>query len=185
MTLIDRYVPNPHYHERHTLRVPAPAAAVLSAAAEFRPENDAFFRRMIALREAPMRLAGAFGVGGGRTIARFGIDDFTLLARNDGEIVFGLIGSFWRSDYGLTRFAEAAEFERWNVPGSAKLALNFATRADGDAASSLSTETRIYCVDGGARRRFAPYWYLIRPVSGLIRRRTLHAIAREAIASRP
>ena len=30
------------------------------------------------------------------------------------------------------------------------------------------------------RRRFAPYWYAIRPVSGLIRQRLLQRIARVA-----
>jgi hypothetical protein len=44
----------------------------------------------------------------------------------------------------------------------------------------LSTETRAIATDDGARRRFALYWSLIRPASGLIRHDILRAIARHA-----
>jgi hypothetical protein len=44
----------------------------------------------------------------------------------------------------------------------------------------LTTETRIWCADGRARRRFALYWALVRPFSGLIRILMLRAVAREA-----
>lgn len=47
----------------------------------------------------------------------------------------------------------------------------------------LSTETRAIANDDDARRRFAPYWALIRPASGLIRQDILRAIARQAEAS--
>ncbi|WP_201742261.1 hypothetical protein [Mangrovicoccus ximenensis] len=45
------------------------------------------------------------------------------------------------------------------------------------------TETRVFCLDRAAERAFAPYWYLIRPVSGLIRRRLLAMAARAAEAA--
>lgn len=48
----------------------------------------------------------------------------------------------------------------------------------------LSTETRIVCADRSAQRHFAPYWYLIRPVSGVIRRRMLRAICEASEAAR-
>ncbi|MFV0409757.1 MAG: hypothetical protein ACK5LJ_08725 [Paracoccus sp. (in: a-proteobacteria)] len=44
----------------------------------------------------------------------------------------------------------------------------------------LSTETRAIANDETARRRFACYWFFIRPASGLIRRDTLRAISRLA-----
>lgn len=47
----------------------------------------------------------------------------------------------------------------------------------------LSTETRAIANDDDARRRFALYWALIRPASGLIRQDILRAIARQAEAS--
>ena len=47
----------------------------------------------------------------------------------------------------------------------------------------LSTETRAIANDDAARRRFAIYWRLIRPASGLIRHDILRAIARQAEAT--
>lgn len=47
----------------------------------------------------------------------------------------------------------------------------------------LSTETRAIANDDAARRRFAIYWRLIRPASGLIQHDILRAIARQAEAT--
>ncbi|WP_182419867.1 hypothetical protein [Bartonella sp. HY038] len=47
---------------------------------------------------------------------------------------------------------------------------------------TLQTKTRVFCPDGESRRRFAPYWYFIRPVSGLIRKRMLKAIKQQSEA---
>ncbi|WP_223920280.1 hypothetical protein [Aeromonas caviae] len=44
----------------------------------------------------------------------------------------------------------------------------------------MTTQTRVFCPDLACRLKFAPYWYLIRPVSGLIRRRILGAIKAES-----
>jgi hypothetical protein len=131
---------------------------------------------MIALRESPLRIARALRRTAEAPPPPFGMDRFTLLARDDAEIVYGLAGRFWRIDYALAPVAGGLAFERWKVPGSARLAMNFAVRADGAGGAILSTETRVAATDAAGRRAFAPYWYLIRPVSGLIRRRTLHAI---------
>jgi hypothetical protein len=49
----------------------------------------------------------------------------------------------------------------------------------------LVTHTRVHCPDEAQRRRFAPYWFAIRPVSGLIRQRLLRRIAQLARATSP
>ncbi len=48
----------PHFSERHILRVQASADAILAAVSACRTDSDPIFRRMIALREWPMRVAG-------------------------------------------------------------------------------------------------------------------------------
>ena len=48
------------------------------------------------------------------------------------------------------------------------------------AGGALTTETRVWLTDASARRGFATYWLLIRPFSGLIRRRWLAAAVRRA-----
>jgi hypothetical protein len=184
MRAIDRYVPKPDFRERHLLPVLAPPARLLAAAAAYRPEDDPFFRRMIGVREWPMRLGRSLLRREGEPPPPFGIDNFTLLERDDTEIVYGLAGRFWAWDYGLLPVDDAAHFRALCEAGSAKLALNFAVEQASDGGAILSTETRIACVDQSARRAFTPYWYLIRPVSGLIRRRILGAI-RDASETTP
>ncbi|MET0529675.1 MAG: hypothetical protein ABW003_15315 [Microvirga sp.] len=176
MALIDRYVPDPQYSEHHSASVQASGDTVLAAAAAYRTENDPFFRRMIALRELPMRVGQILKRQHGEPLPPFGIDNFTLLERSESEVVFGLAGRFWRPNFDLAPLSDGKEFLAMEEPGIAKLALNFAVRAGAAGVTILSTETRVVCVDRAARKRFAPYWYLIRPVSGLIRRRTLNVI---------
>jgi hypothetical protein len=48
--------------------------------------------------------------------------------------------------------------------------------------SLVSTETRILAVDAHAKRWFGRYWLVVRPFSGLIRRRWLRAAAIHAAA---
>jgi hypothetical protein len=44
----------------------------------------------------------------------------------------------------------------------------------------LETETRVFLTDAAARRRFDAYWIVVRPFSGLIRRRWLRAAKHRA-----
>ena len=76
----------------------------------------------------------------------------------------------WGTLIGLMRFGE---------PGYAKMAMDLRALPDGEGAR-LETETRIFLTDSAARRRFAPYWLVVRPFSGLIRRRWLRAAKRRA-----
>jgi hypothetical protein len=109
------------------------------------------------------------------TLERFG---FTRLGEEpDEELVFGIVGKFWRLDGGLRR-TSPAEFASFREPGYAKGAWNI--RIDG---SELSTETRVLCLGEDARRKFLRYWNLIEPFSGAIRRSLLRGIRRAATSS--
>jgi hypothetical protein len=182
LRLIDKYLPRYQFSERHTLSIAASQKAVIEAARAYRPESDSFFRRMIALRELPMRALGRMRQRDGEAVAPFGLHNFTLLEQaEDRELVYGLAGQFWRLNYGQTPVADGPAFLAFNHPGTARLALCFtAQRLDHDR-TRLTTETRVFCQDHEALRRFTPYWYLIRPVSGLIRRRILAGIRDDAI----
>ena len=54
--------------------------------------------------------------------------------------------------------------------------MNFRVNPDG----LVTTETRVFASTNAARRRFAIYWRVIRPGSGIIRRSWLEAIKRRA-----
>ena len=66
-------------------------------------------------------------------------------------------------------------FVDFSAPGWAKMITNFRV-----SAGELTTETRVLLTDERSRRAFRLYWLVIRPVSGVIRRRWLAAIVRRA-----
>ncbi|UHC17774.1 hypothetical protein LRS73_07895 [Methylobacterium currus] len=143
------------------MRVRASADAILAAVSAYRTDSDPVFRRTIALREWPMRVAGRLAHPRSEAPPPFGIDNFTLMERGSREIVYGLAGRFWRPDFDLVPRADGRDLLALNEPGLAKLALNFAIDPTSEDLTKedvtiLSTETRIVCVDRSARRRSAP-----------------------------
>ena len=172
MSLIGDYLPIYHFSEKHGCIISAEPKAILDAVESYRPDSDPFFRIMIAIRELPMRL-----FGGNKTLPPpFGLHNFTRLERGEQALVFGLIGRFWRLDFGLEQIADAHAFKAFDRLGVAKLVLGFETFALEDGRHQLVTQTRVYCPDHTSRLKFTPYWWLVRPVSGLIRRRILTSI---------
>jgi hypothetical protein len=181
MPLIDEFLPVFQFRERHELVARASPKALLNAVLLPGVTDDPWARIFIRLREAPDRLLGGRSGLAGRP--GFGIDDFMILGRDaDRELAFGLVGRFWQRDYGLVTLAHPRQqFAGFCEPGMAKLVLNISTEALPDGRTRLMTETRVHCVDASARRRFTPYWWLIRPVSGWIRRRLLVRISDAAL----
>lgn len=179
MSLLDDYLPAHDFSERHSRKVGAGPDEIMAAAAAYRLESDPFVRAMIGLRELPMRL---FGLVSGRRAdlpPTFGLHNFTRLDQRAGsELAYGLIGQFWKPDFGLLPMADGAAFRAFDRPGYAKLVMGFSVTLEPGGITTLSTETRVFCPDHASRRKFAPYWYLIRPVSGLIRGRVLASIQR-------
>lgn len=175
MRLIDRYMPAYQFHETHARRIAAVPGAILAGVTAYRAESDWFFRLMSGVRALPARLLTP------RNGQRepFGLHAFTLLEQTESEIVYGLIGRFWKPDYGLAAIADGAAFHAFNTDNAAKLVLAFWTQPEPDGRTRLVTETRVWCPSRAVRLTFTPYWLLIRPASGFIRHRMLAAIARD------
>lgn len=62
-------------------------------------------------------------------------------------------------------------------PGWLKYGMEFQLHPLPDGRTTVTTTTRCVATDEAARRRFARYWGVIRPFSGLVRRDMLHALA--------
>lgn len=186
MKLINRYLPEYQFAEEHSRYIPAPPARVLDAIGHPDVLDDPVARILIALREIPNRLAGRLGFASNlHHRPSFGIANFTFLGRDDDrELAYGLAGRFWQSDYGLVTVADAAAFSAVNSSGIAKLVMNFTAEAEGSG-TRLTTRTRVCCGDDATRRSFNPYWLLIRPASGLIRRRLLKRVHNAALKALP
>lgn len=174
--LFAHLLPQWQFEERHDRLLPVSPAAALAAAAAYRPDGDRLIAGLIALREWPGRLAAALGRPNalGHRPA-FGFDDFTPIGQDDTHLAFGLVGRFWEIAYGLRGVPGGDAFRTFNEPGTARLLLGFHAEAAG-AGTRLSTVTRIHCPDAASLARMRRYWRLIRPASGLIRRRMLAQI---------
>jgi len=179
-SLSHHFLPQHHFVESHALPIRAEPGRILDIVERLDVADDRLIAFFIALREAPGRLAARLGLRSAFASRSFGLSDFLPLGREgDREVCFGLAGRFWRADYGLDRPSDAPAFRTWSAPGSARLVIDFVAEPREDHVM-LRTQTRVFCIDAEARRRFLPYWLLIRPVSGLIRRRLLAAIRRRA-----
>jgi hypothetical protein len=90
----------------------------------------------------------------------------TVLEDVPGEgIVLTLSGQFWR-------------LRGHGAEAPATAVIEFRARP-----GSLSTETRVHVSDPVSRRKFARYWRIVRPFSGLIRSSVLNAAKRRAEAT--
>jgi hypothetical protein len=185
-TVLDRLMPSFQAVECHSATIAASADHVWAALAEVTIGELYLFRLLLGLRVLPGRLVGS-------PRARLDADEpllgwavrfgFTILGEEvRRELVVGAIGQPWRLDGGRgMAVAGGDDFAAFDQPGYAKMAANFRLAPiAGDSAIRLSTETRVACTDPRSARRFARYWWLVRPASGAIRRSWLTAIKRRA-----
>ena len=187
--LIDDYLPHWDVRERHHIDVAAPPGAVFAALAETDLGNTFLLRLLLGARALPGAIMG--GRSGVRSLARrarapitlrvLEARGFTRLAEHcPTELLIGLEGRFWRPD-GDLRTPPAAVFATTPpAAGTARAVWNFALATNPDGTTKLTTETRVLCADDAARRRFLPYWFVVRPGSGLIRRSMLRAVRQAA-----
>ncbi len=101
---------------------------------------------------------------------------FTLLGENkEKEILFGIIGKFWKWRGGLFQIKKE-EFKDFSLTGFAKAVWGFSSSSEDPEITTFSTETRVLCIGDSAKRWFSVYWFLIEPFSALIRKLILYRI---------
>jgi hypothetical protein len=159
MRSLDSYLPSYEFATRHEVAVQVDSARADRALRE------------VTYREVPLVRGLLFARGLGRrrgedTLLSTMVPRATVLEDVPGEgIVLSLTGQFWRI--------------RGRGPEPpATAVIDFRARP-----GSLTTETRVHVPDPGARRKFARYWRVVRPFSGLIRVLVLRAAKRRAEAT--
>jgi hypothetical protein len=185
-TVLDRLLPSFQASERHATTIAATPDQVWAALSQVTMGELRLFRLLMGVRVLPGRLVRS-------PRARFDPEEpllgwavrfgFTILGEDTPrELVFGAIGQPWRLGGGRSAaVADGDDFAAFDQPGYAKMAANFRLAPiAGGSTVPLSTETRVACTDPASARRFARYWWLIRPASGAIRRSWLAAIKRRA-----
>jgi hypothetical protein len=176
--LIDDFMPEYEFSERHERVVAAPREVVRQAALEWQPDESFLWRVLLRLR----------GLGGpSGTLRGWGeATGFLCLAETEDEIVYGQAGRFWslRERDALVSPRTVDEFRQFNDPRSAVTAFNIRVEALAPGRTRLSTETRVHALGPSARRWFRLYWLLIRPFSGLLRGAMLRGIGAKAVRTR-
>jgi hypothetical protein len=153
---LDDFLPSYEFVARYGVRIEADAREAECAVRE------------VTFREVPVVRALLFlrGLGSGRAdepVVTAMTRRATVLDDVPGEgIVLGLRGRFWRLR------------GRGGEP-EATAVVDFRA-VDG----SLTTETRVHVPDRRSRRRFARYWRLVAPFSGVTRKHVLRAAKRRA-----
>lgn len=170
--LIDDFLPDYDFEEKHGITIRAGADRVYRAA------NDVDFSDSFIVRWL-LRLRGMSGEG--VSIRNLERSSFKILAETvNKELLIGLAGRFW-TPWGDMQKVDASNFREFEKPGYAKAVWNFSV--DGSAEETrLTTETRIRCMDEASRRSFGFYWTFVQPFSGLIRMEMLKTIKRKAEA---
>ncbi len=173
-------LPRFDFSKAHRLAVPAPAAATFAALESYDIRESRTARVLMFLRgygRPAARTASSEGLVASLTRSRF----VHLGSRPGREHVFGLAGRFWTPNGGL-RVLDAEAFGEFAEEGYAKAAWNLAVEPAGEAASFVTTETRILCFGSRARRLFGLYWHTIEIFSGAIRLSMLRGIRDRAVA---
>jgi len=187
--LLDDYMPHYQFNEVHSLRVHAPIERVYRAFQELTAgELSPLVGVMLALRDLPARISSQGKQGIQETpsatpfLAQMQENGFLILAEKPPEeIVFGLIGQFWKLDGGAeVKLTHPEEFTRFNKPDFAKTAANFLLVQESDGSVRVSTETRVETPTPEVHRKFGLYWRVIALGSGLIRVLWLQAVKRRA-----
>ncbi|WP_052408753.1 hypothetical protein [Paraburkholderia acidipaludis] len=122
-------------------------------------------------------------MGASPNLAEISIVRQALLSRDEDAVSLGLVGRFWRPDFGLVAIADAEAFLSGSRPDVAKLVLRFEAQPCGPDRYRLRTETFVYCPTWRTRMAMTPYWLAIRAASGWIRRRALARVERSFAAT--
>ncbi len=174
--LIDEFLPEYDFCERHETLVAAAKDAVRQAVEGWRPDSSLLWRWLMRIR----------GLGSPKgTLQQWGEDaGFLRLAETNEEVVYGQAGRFWAPNEraALVSPRTAEEFRGLTDPRYAVAAMNIVVQplASGRG-TRVFTETRVRCLGASSRRRFRLYWLLIRPFSGLMRRAMLRGVKAEAV----
>jgi hypothetical protein len=185
--ILDKFLPKYEFNEIHTVMVDASPEQVFTAIKELTPaELSPWVFWMLDLRTLPAKLMGKHAPNVTHQSKSF-LDQlyeggFIRLAEEPGcEIVFGLVGQFWKLTGGEDPdIPNPQAFLAFDNPAFAKVAANLAVTVDEKGRTHCSTETRIQALDRRTRRKFAFYWQIISMGSGWIRVLWLRAIKRKA-----
>jgi hypothetical protein len=157
--LIEQFIPEADYRERHETIVHAPADVVFDVAQHFNLQSIPLVRAIFWLRA---RLLGArqpapdlFARG---LVAETKALGWGELALEPGrELVMGATAQPWKADVTFTAIAPN-RFRDFADPDLVKIVWTLEAEALAPARTRFRTETRVLATDDAARKKFRRYW---------------------------
>lgn len=178
----DELMPAYEQHFTESVRVDAPRAAVWSALLQVKGSEMPVARLLSMLRalgKKPEQQIEEKPLA--ETLEKTGW--VKLHEEPERELILGLVGRFWRMDFGIRPVADRAGFVAFTDRGFAKIVFRYQLEGEG-AETKLSAETRVHANDRRAARRMRLYWALIGLGARLTVRSGLMAIKRRAESER-
>jgi hypothetical protein len=192
--LLDKYLPKYDFTEVHSIKIQSSPDAAYNAMKDVTlGEISGVVRLLFSLRELPETVVGRKDAMGGFSSGKplmsqmigngfVKIDELVPHEIVFGMIVPGSIGRVWKKSSELNFTPTTPqEFFAFKNPDFLWVVANFMVQdLDTPGTVILSTESRTMGLSPQARKNFTPYWRIIRPWSGLIRRMMLRGARRRA-----
>ena len=178
--LLDQFMPDYEVSERHHVRVAAPAAITLAAAADTDLQQSAIVRAIFRARELVLGTEPGAEAGPKGLLAQTTSLGWRVLAETPGrEIVVGAVTQPWLPNV-VFRGIAPEEFRSFQEPGFVKIIWTLRADPISQSASMFRTETRVTTTDRTARAKFRWYWARFSPGIILIRRVLLGLLKTDA-----
>lgn len=180
--LIDEFLPEYDFDEKHEITIPASAEKVCAAVDSLDFNESAVIRWLFWLRGLAAQDNGAESAKS-LTLNDITKSNFVVLDEKPcEEILFGLVGKFWTLTGDLQK-VKAEEFRAFKKEGYAKAAWNFTLSETAESETCLKTETRVQCLGAATQESFRFYWWFVKPFSGWTRQEMLRLVKEKAEAS--
>jgi hypothetical protein len=189
--LIDNYLPEYDFTEVYEVEIEAtPEIAYRAIKEATLSDMSVVICILLGLRELPEKIFGnkSTGMDSRKPIlSQMQSGDSVILEEQaPGEIVFGMIvkgreGRFWEKSDNKISIASTEEFLAFKDPEYCWVISHFLVKDTANPGKVIvRTESRTMGLSIQAAKEFKPYWSVISPFSGLIRRLMLKAIKTRA-----
>lgn len=172
-TLIDKYLPRYTFSEYHDIIVDSPIETVYSAAKDVDLSKSGMITFLFKLRGLPTR----------RLNLQSFIEDMGFTNLEEDYPYENLVG-FW-TRLKIEKIPGYEDFAGNSISPWLKAVWNFRFEALEKGRTRVSTETRVLYVAPITHITFRVYWWIIKPFSGLTRKKMLEIIKEDSESLQP
>jgi hypothetical protein len=163
-TLIDKYLPRYTFNELHEIVVTCPIENVYHVAKDLDLSKSKTISLLFKIRGLPTK----------RLNLQHFIDDIGFSNLEENYPYESLVG-FW-ARMKIAKIPSYEDFTNNSISPWIKVVWNFLFEELEKGKTKVSTETRVLCVAPITKLTFGLYWAIIKPFSGLTRKKMLHII---------